>query len=196
MPKEINTSGDRGLDRELDALWSALNALKSPGSVPASSNVPRLAAPSQSATLRVKGTDGSAEITAESFIFDTADGFTVTKEDGAARIDWLPTFFTNFGVIQTSDDTLPSSFAQVYQRVIDSAVARTLTLPNPTAHKTPIFIRCLSAPAGGHTIIRGGAELIDGVAADLTIGTVSGQIQSLILQTDGIDWFSLMRVLA
>lgn len=101
-----------------------------------------------------------------------------------AAVDW------DFFRITATSPALASDQTKLYMRLFDDGVTgRTLTLPDPTSHRNPIWIRVLAAPAGGHTIARFGSENIDGTASNLVIGTLTTQLSDVVLVSDGTDWW-------
>lgn len=104
-------------------------------------------------------------------------------------VDW------NLSVLVSSDDALTADPTKLYLRVVNNGTTgRTITLPDPSVHRNPIWIRVLAAPAGGHTLSRFGSENVDGVGASVTLGDTAGKTQEICLVSNGTDWFSITRL--
>lgn len=94
-PRTVGTLGSPA-DREINALWEAIDALQAamkklghPAPAPAPALAPQ---PNRFAGLfTVREVDGVPSIEADAIEFDQADGFQVSEDGGAARIDRLAT---------------------------------------------------------------------------------------------------------
>lgn len=109
--------------------------------------------------------------------------------NGAKGAIVAATVWDFFRIVATSP-VLAADASKLYVRVFDDAVTgRTLTLPDPTLHFNPIWVRALAAPAGGHTLARHASEKIDNAAADLIFGALPTQISDAVLISDHVDWW-------
>lgn len=217
--RTARTTGDKGLDREIDALWAAISQLQ-PAPTQSTSTPSPVASPGLSLSSEAPEDVAAAAAAGDGFlaadaghvhklgivttkgdllVYGTApdrlgvgtDGY-VLAADAAQALGLVWAAIWAAARVNGSNLTLTASRSTGQAIVVDDSTGRTVTLPDPAVQKAPVWIRALTGD--GHTLARYGSENIDGAGADLTMGaSTAGQTREIVLVAISGNWYSLHK---